>query len=269
VKMLLVLIILAALAWMGLRRFETMNLYYPIRELMATPAQVGMPYEEVNLTTSDNVAVHGWWIPNPKKTPDIQTILFSHGNGGNISHRLDRAQRLLAAGANVFLLEYRGYGKSAGVPSEPGMYQDAAAAYRFLTEDKKVPPQRIVLYGESLGGAIAVETALHHPVGGVILDSTFPSAVEVANLYFPWLPARLIMRYPHDSLSKIKNVHTPILSLHSPQDDIIPYALGRKLFAAANEPKQFVNLIGDHNEGYIDTGDAYIQAISVFLKGLK
>jgi len=284
-KILAVLVIGVVVIVFGLRRFERMNLYFPMRELMATPAQVGMPYEEVEMQTSDGVVIHGWWIPFtviPAKTgihrwapadnrrgDDVKTMLFCHGNGGNISHRLDRAKRLVAAGANVFLFDYRGYGKSAGKPSELGTYRDAEAAYRYLTEKRGLPSAKIVLYGESLGGAVAVETAVHHPVGGVILDSTFTSAVEMANHYFPWLPARLIMRYPYDSLSKMAGMKAPLLFLHSPQDDIVPFALGRKLYEAAPQPKQFVELLGDHNEGYVDTGDAYIRAVSHFLKELK
>lgn len=258
-------LVVAVMVWFGLRWFERSNLYFPDRQLVATPAQVGMPFEEVWLTASDGVKIHGWYISKrPGGQPAAPTILFSHGNAGNISHRLDKAARLLQTGADVFLFDYRGYGRSRGRPSESGAYRDAEAVYRYLADSRQLPADRIVLYGESLGAAVAVETATRFPVGGLILEAPFTSTVGMAKLVFPFLPVRWMVREKYDNLAKIPKLKVPLLILHSPQDDIVPFRMGQALYEAAHEPKRLVELIGDHNEGYVDSGEAYPKAITEF-----
>lgn len=254
---------------MLLRWFEESNLYFPDKQLVATPAQVKLPFENVWMTTSDGVRIHGWFIPTKHRGPDAPTLLFCHGNAGNISHRLDKAGRLTAAGANVFLFDYRGYGQSQGRPSEKGTYRDAEAAYRYLTEEKKISAQRIIVHGESLGGGIAVETALHHPVAGLILESAFTSTHDMAKRVFPFLPTRWMVQYKYDNLSKVSRLSVPSLVLHSPQDEIVPFEMGKQLYEAARGPKWLVELTGDHNEGYIDSGKIYSQGVETFLNRVK
>ena len=193
-------------------------------------------------------------------------ILFCHGNAGNISHRLDKVARLHHAGADVLLFDYRGYGQSDNVaPSEKGTYADGEAAYLYLTKTRGIAPERLFLHGESLGGAVAVETALHHPVAGLILESAFTSTIAMAQRVFPWLPARQIIRYRYDSLAKLPRLTMPKLFLHSRQDDVVPFFMGEQNFQAAAPPKKFIELVGDHNEGYIDSGATYIEAIKKFI----
>jgi fermentation-respiration switch protein FrsA (DUF1100 family) len=315
------LLFVVVVCWLGLRWFERSNIYFPDRQLVATPAQVGMPFEDIWLTTSDGVRLNGWFIPagegesspgrhsgesrNPALDPGFRrgdvtgpigiTLMLCHGNAGNISHRLDKIARLRSLGVNVFIFDYRGYGKSRGRPSEEGTYRDAEAAYRWLVERRTRNVERdgsmnsrstsnvprstfhvprstfngIVLYGESLGCAVAVEMARRHPeAAGVILESAFTSTVDMAKRVFPWLPARWIIRYRYDNLSKMPLIKMPVLILHSPQDEIVPFDMAQKLFAAVPGSKTFVELLGDHNEGYLDSGPRYLEAIGTFCHSL-
>ncbi len=267
---LLKVFLLLAIFKFALNRFESSNLYFPYSNLDATPQQVGLPYEDIWLTTPDNVKLHAWSIPaSANGALRHITVLFCHGNAGNISHRLDKAKRLHALGLNLFFFDYRGYGGSSGSPSEKGTYTDAETAYLYLLKQKGLKDDQIVLHGESLGGGVAVETALHHPIRALILESAFTSTVAMANRLMPWLPARYLVRYRYDNVIKIPQLRCPILFLHSPQDDIVPFSMAQQNFQAAQAPKQLVELRGDHNEGYIDSGDIYTNAINQFLKQVK
>lgn len=257
-------VILALVFWIGLRWFERANLYFPDRTPMgAHPGSYGLEYEELKIQAEDGPTIHGWYVENK---PDSPVILVSHGNAGNISHRLDKLLIFRRAGASVLLYDYRGYGLSTGSPTEQGTYRDAQAAYRWLTRSKHIPPEKIVFYGESLGCAVALETALRHKAAGIILESGFTSTVDMGKLIFPFLPIEWMVRFRYDALSKIGKVSCPVLVMHSPQDDIVPYAMGRRLFAAAPEPKTFFEMKGDHNEGFLTTGKAYEEAIRNFLR---
>ena len=252
----------ALLFWIFLRWFERANLYFPSRALAAHPGSLGLKYEELKLKTEDGASIHGWYVENAPGSP---VMLVSHGNAGNIGDRLDKLLLFRKAGASVLFYDYRGYGRSSGTPSEEGTYRDAEAAYRWLTAVKGAPPKRIVFYGESLGCAVAVELALRREAGGLIVESGFTSTEDMARVVFPFLPARWLIRFRYDSLAKIPRVRCPVLVMHSPQDDIVPFSMGRKLFMAAPEPKTFFELKGGHNEGFLDTGPAYEHAIRRFL----
>lgn len=254
------------LLWLGLRWFERINLYIPSRTVFAHPGTYGWSFEDLRLPAADGPLLSGWYIERGPKDP---VILVCHGNAGNISHRLEKAKIFMDAGASVLLFDYRGYGKSSGSPDEQGTYEDALTFYRWLVEIKGVPPERIVVYGESLGGGVAVETALRHKSAGLILESSFTSVVDMGREVFPWLPVRHMVRYRYDNLAKLPSIRGPVLVMHSPQDDIVPYRMGRRLFEAAAEPKTFFAMKGDHNEGYIDTGAAYGAAVKNFLGRLS
>lgn len=256
----------ALLLWLGLRWFERANLYFPSRGMEADPGRIGLPFEDLRLTADDGTLVTAWFIPLKLDSP---VILFCHGNGGNMSHRLDKLSLLRGAGASVLMFDYRGYGQSAGRPSEQGTYLDAEAAYRWLTENKKVPPRRIVIHGESLGAAVALELALRRPAAGLILESPFTSVVEMGQRIFPFLPVKLLVRFRYDNLAKIGRIRCPLLIMHSPSDDIVPYDMGRRLFTAAPQPKAFLEMRGSHNEGFLDTGEGYPASIRKFLSSLK
>jgi len=237
-------------------------LYFPMPHISATPADIDLPYETINLTTSDKVKLSGWFIP----VEDTQgVVLFFHGNAGNISHRLDSIETFHQLGLSVFIIDYRGYGQSEGSPSEQGTYLDAEAAWQYLVKEQQVPPEQIVLFGRSLGGAVAIWLAQKHSPGVLILESTFTSVPDVAAKHYPFLPVRWLARSQYNSLERLSDVECPILIIHSPDDEIIPYEHGQQLFAAAQEPKNFIELTGGHNEGFLITGQTYEAGLEEFI----
>jgi fermentation-respiration switch protein FrsA (DUF1100 family) len=206
--------------------------------------------------------LYGWYLPSKKAKG---TLLFLHGNAGNISHRGDSLRIFHRLGLNILIIDYRGYGKSDGSPSEAGLYRDARAAWRYLTEVRGTPPGKIVLFGRSLGGAVAARLASGVQPAGVIIESSFSSARDVSRELFPMLSWLTILRYDFDAAGSLAQVHAPLLMLHSPDDEIIPYRLGRKLYAAANEPKFFQPMRGGHNTGFLQSQPEYEQALNRFL----
>ena len=238
--------------------------FYPEtgREIVATPAQLGLPYEDLHLTTSDGISLHGWFIPAAQQRG---TVLFLHGNAGNISHRLDSIQMFHRMGYSMLIFDYRGYANSGGKPSEQGTYRDAEAAWRYLTEQKQVPSCRIVLFGESMGGAIAAWLASREKPAALVIASGFTSVPDLAQKFYPWLPVRLLARIRYDTRVYLKNVSAPVLIAHSPQDEIVPYTHGQALFAAANPPKEFLELAGGHNDGFIFMRESWVGVLRDFL----
>lgn len=236
--------------------------FYPQRELTATPADWGLVYEEVGLTTADGVALHGWYIPH---TQAKRVLLFLHGNGGNISHRGDSIAIFHRLGLNVFIIDYRGYGRSEGTPSEKGLYEDAATAWRYLTEQRGIAATDIVIFGRSLGGAVAAQLAAQVGPGALILESTLSSARDFAETVFPLLSRLVVMRYGWDTAARVAQVRSPMLVLHSPEDEIMPYRLGEMVYQSGREPKRFIALRGDHNGGFLQSQPRYEQALADFL----
>ena len=263
----LIVLVLAALPalWLLLRRFERHQMYYPTRPLEATPDQAGMEYEDLRLTAADGVRLHGWWIP---AGADRGTVLFCHGNAGNISHRLDSVAVFHRLGLNVLIFDYRGFGWSEGTPDEEGTYRDAEAAYRHLREERGIDPDRIVIFGRSLGGAVAVELAGRVEAAGLIAESTFTSTVEMGKLIYPFLPIRLMVRNRYDSLSKVGSLNLPSLFIHSPDDELVPFDHGRRLYRAAAEPREFLAIRGGHGDGFLVSGETYAAGIDSFLKNI-
>jgi uncharacterized protein len=184
---------------------------------------------------------------------------------GFLSSLLDKALLLHDLGWSVLLFDYRGYGASAGKPTEEGTYADMAAAVEHLRGTRGVAPERLVLYGESLGGAVAVEAASRGPAGALVVDSSFTGLRDMAHHYYPWLPAWLL-RFRYDSLSRMPSVRCPVLVLHSPQDDVVPYAMGRALYDAAPGPKRFQNLVGGHNDGGLVASPDAQRELGAFLR---
>ena len=240
-------------------------LFYPDlpgRELVATPAGIGLEYETVTLTTEDGVSLGAWFIPH---TAARGTLLFLHGNAGNISHRLDSLRLFHELGLAVLIFDYRGYGESGGTPSEAGTYRDAMAAWRYLTGQRKIAAERIVLFGRSLGAGIAAELATRTRPGALIMESAFTSVPDMAAELYPWLPVRLLSRYRYDAREQLARINCPLLVAHSRDDEIIPFAHGQRLFEHAREPKQFLELRGGHNDGFLVTGQGYSDALERFL----
>ena len=242
--------------------FQAKFVYFPFSDVAATPADAGLAYEDVNITTSDQLKIDGWFIPHERPRA---TLLFLHGNGGNISHRLDKLLIFNRLGLAVFIIDYRGYGNSEGTTSEQGTYLDADAAWVYLTKERKIPASNIIIYGESLGGAVAAWLATGHKAGALILESVFTSVGDMGKHYYPYLPVKLLARIKYPTLARISDVHCPVLVIHSVADDIVPYAQGRKLYDAAREPKSFLEISGDHNNGFLQSGQIYSNGINRFL----
>lgn len=239
--------------------------FFPVSELEASPSQWRFDYEEVNFKTADGVALHGWYIPHIGAK---QVVLFFHGNAGNISHRRETLALFHRLRLNVLMVDYRGYGKSEGVTTEAGLYLDAAAAWSYLIDKKNFDAQQIVIFGRSIGGVVATDLAATVPARALILESTFNSSQDFAHATFPVLSRLVYLRFDFNSEDKIPKVNSPVLVLHSPDDEIIPFELGLRLFDAANEPKTFVRMRGGHNNGVYASQPDYEQSLGSWLKAL-
>ncbi len=244
--------------------FQPRYVYLPTREWVTTPDLAGLPYEDVSLVTTDGVRLHAWWVP--AKVGSAPAVLFCHGNGGNVSHRVGTLRALRELGMATLIFDYRGYGVSDGSPSERGTYLDAEAALRHLTDERGIAPGRIVVHGRSLGGAIAAWLAERTGLGAQILESTFTSVPGLAAMLFPLLPARRLARFSYDTESSVRRVRCPVLVIHSPDDELIPYEHGRALFAVANEPKSFLDLAGGHNDGFVVSEISYKAGLRAFFE---
>lgn len=232
------------------------------REKLLTPDQFGLPYEKTRFRTSDNVELDGWFIPAVQPRG---TVLFLHGNAGNISHRLDLMQMFHELGYNALIFDFRGYGASSGTPSEQGTYRDAEAAWVYLARQKHIPPCRIALVGESLGGSIAAWLAAHRKPAALVIASSFTSIPDLAQHLYPHLPARWLAHIHYETREYLRRVNSPVLIAHSPADEIIPYEHGRALFAAANPPRQFLELAGKHNDGFTVMRETWTRVLGEFL----
>ncbi len=274
--------------------FQSHLVYYPQigREIAVTPQAYGLAFESVEIPTEDGERLGAWWVP----APDARgVVLIFHGNAGNISHRLDYLLMFSRLRYATLIVDYRGYGTSTGSPSEEGTYRDAAAAWRHLTEQRGIRPADIVIFGESLGAAVASWLAarvslISDPSAGagrearvpslpsgersgvrgvpraVILTSTFTSATDLGAQVYWFLPVRLISRFNYDNLANLKAVKAPVLIAHSRDDDIVPFAHGQRLFAAAGEPKEFLEMRGGHNTGFIFVREEWVRALGRFLE---
>ncbi|MCK5128042.1 MAG: alpha/beta hydrolase [candidate division Zixibacteria bacterium] len=240
--------------------------FYPTSEIEATPIQSGLEYEDVFIETEDGVKLHAWYIP--VESP-AATMIFCHGNGGNISHRIESIEQFHALNISVFIFDYRGYGRSEGELSEEGTYKDADAAWEYLTNTREIPANSIISFGRSLGGGIASWLADNREVKALILESTFTSIPDVAAKHYPFLPVKLLSRYHYNSLERVKRLTLPKLFIHSKTDDLIPYSLGEKLYREAIEPKKFIEISGGHNYGYLNSHNMYMREISAFLNSLN
>ena len=214
------------------------------------------------VTTEDGVKLHGWFAPAESAKA---TLVLSHGNGGNISYRYLLMRSLLRHGFNVMMYDYRGYGRSEGTPSEEGIYKDGRAFFDYAAKLPEVDPKRIILWGTSLGGAVATEVATQRPAAGLILESTFTSAKDVARTVYPFLPVGLFMHSKFNTIDKIKSLYLPLLVMHGSLDEILPVGLGRRLYAAANEPKEFYEIpVARHNDTFFVGGEEYFDRIDRF-----
>lgn len=243
--------------------FQSAFIYFPSNQIVMTPAGRDYDYEDVFLYTEDQIRLHGWYVPAPE---DRGTLLFFHGNAGNISGRIESISIFHDLGLNVMIFDYRGYGKSDGRPSEIGTYRDAGAVWWYLTEVREESPARIILFGRSLGGGVAAWLASEVHAGALVLESTFTSTVDLAGEWYPLFPVRGLMHIRYPVLDYLPNIDVPVMVAHSREDKVIPYHHGQRIFEQAGEPKRWLEMQGGHNDGYILTGHLYIQGWDRFLK---
>jgi fermentation-respiration switch protein FrsA (DUF1100 family) len=236
------------------------------RGFQATPASIGLGFDPLTLTTPDGETLDGWRVPAGRGKPARGLVIIFHGNAGNISHRLDYLRMFHDLGFASLIIDYRGYGRSSGEASEEGSYLDADAAWNHATQALGYPAKRIVLFGESLGGAVATQLAATRQPAALVLASTFTSVPDLGAEIYPWLPIRLLARIRYDSRDRLPQVNSPVLVIHSRNDDIIPFAHGRRLFETARTPKQFLEIQGGHNEGFVFGRNEWVRQLDTFLK---
>lgn len=254
-----------ALLCLAMFVFQPRLVYFPMKAMAATPAAIGLAYEDVLLETGSGTTVHGWYLPGRE---DARTLLFLHGNAGNISHRLDSLGVFNKLGLNVLIIDYSGFGQSDGTPGEQQTYEDARLAWQYLTDTRGVAPERIVIFGRSLGGGVATWLAAQATPGGLILESSFTSVPALAAKYYPMFPVRWLARIRYDNASRLPTVGCPVLIAHSRDDELVPIAHGRELFRLARDPKSFLEMRGSHNAGFMVSGESYRSGLARFIAGL-
>jgi len=263
-------------------------LYGPVREVAYAPSELELDFEDVTFKSSDGLRLSGWYIPAPLEMnhqveptqlrsglltgPEEDsefTVLFCHGNGGNIAHRLDSINILHDLGLSCFIFDYRGYGSSEGKPNEQGTYLDAGAAYKWLREEKKISPDNIIIFGRSLGGSIAAQLAGQVKARALVIESAFTSYADIGQKFYPYMPVRWFARFSYRTIDYVKNVDCPVMLIYSRNDDIVPFEFGPELYKAANDPKEFVEIFGSHNNGFLVSGEIYKKAWTKWLRFLK
>ncbi len=237
--------------------------YKPEKQIMNTPFNVRLYFEEIIFKTPDGINLSGWFVP-VKDHKGV--ILILHGKSGNISTRLtflNYFSRKL--GLSTFIIDYRGYGKSEGTPDEKGTYLDAEAAWNYLTMVRKIKPQDIIIFGRSLGGPIAAWLAGKVKARALILESTFTTIKDIVTQLYPYLPVRRFFKFEYSTIDYLKKVNSPVLIIHSSEDDYIPFSHAMKLYSAANRPRHFLRIKGLHNNNYMKSEETYIEGIKSFL----
>ncbi len=265
----LVIVVIGAYAVLSIYVYymQSSMIYYPNmpgRDLVATPENIGLNFQNVEFFTEDKVRLHGWFIPGKNAK---RTVLFFHGNAGNISHRLESIEIFHRLELNVFIIDYRGYGQSEGKISEQGTYRDAEAAWNYLINTQGINGQQIIIFGRSLGASIASWLASKHTPAALIIESGFTSVPSMGQRFYPFLPIRWLTHFKYDTRQYVKNISCPVMVAHSKNDEIIPYDEGREIFDAAAEPKQFLEMRGGHNDGFMVSGSTYIEGLRSFIYG--
>ena len=246
------------------RFLQEKSIFLPSTELIASPLDYNIPFEDIYIQSQDNVRIHAWFIESSRSTQEV--LLFLHGNTGNISMRMRDIKLFYEQlGVDILIVDYRGYGQSQGKPSEEGVYQDAIASYDYLVSQKGYEGKNIVVYGQSLGGAVAVDLASKREVGYLIVDSSFSNLQDVARIRYPFLPV-FFMSIKMDSLKKIRGIQSPKLILHNPEDTVVPFVLGVKLYEQAMDPKEFMRVGGVHKKLSRDQENQFISGIRRFIK---
>lgn len=241
---------------------QSKYVYFPTSAIVAIPSDAGLLFEDIMLKTSDGISISGWYVPAENQRG---TILFFHGNGGNISHRIEFIEMFYKLNLSTFIIDYRGYGKSEGKPTEEGTYLDAEAAWDYLVEEKKINPSGVILYGRSLGGPIGARLAEKHKPAALILDSTFTSIKDIGAGLYPFLPVRKFFKFEYNTIEYLKGVDCPVLIIHSRSDSYIPFSHARELSEAVDNKKELVETLGDHNTNFIVSRKDYKNSIDFFI----
>ncbi|WP_372634845.1 alpha/beta hydrolase [Fodinibius sp.] len=242
--------------------FQAQMVFHPTKQMGTDPSAAGLPFEDVTFETTNGLQLHGWFVTAGDSAP---TILYCHGNAGNISGRLETIRLLHELGLNVFIFDYRGYGRSEGTPSETGTYRDASAAWGYLTETRGIEKEKIIAMGRSLGGSVAAWLAARKDPAAAIVESSFTSAAQLAADFYPWLPVRWLLKYDYNTIAYLQNIKAPVFMAHSRDDEIVPFHHGKTLFEAAGKPKMFVELRGSHASGFLETETKYRKQLRSFL----
>ncbi len=245
--------------------FQSRYVYYPklvLPVLAADPSHIGLSFESISFETCDGLRLSGWFIP---KEGARGVLLFCHGNAGNIGHRLESIQLFNRLGLEIFIFDYRGYGASEGKPTEQGTYWDAEAVWRHIVKERQVGPDKVIVFGRSLGGGIAAWLAARHSPGALILESTFTSLSDIAAARYWFMPVKLLMRLKYDTADHLRRVNCPILIVHSRDDEAISFSHGQRLYEIAPEPKRFLEIAGTHNEGPTTSGVLYEEGLNKFI----
>ena len=247
IHILSVLAVMIAAFFVLVRYLETHGVFFPSNEMTISPSIIGLPWEDVYFKTKDDVLLNGWFFKNPLAR---STILFAHGNAGNMSDRLFKIEFFYRLGLNVFIFDYRGYGNSEGKPSENGLYSDAQGAYDHLRSRGDVNMEKIVLYGASIGGTVMIDLATQRDAALLVVESSITNARDMARIFYPFVPL-FFLSLKFNSIDKVRRLSVPKLFIHSPDDEVVPYWVGQKLYEAALPPKEFLKIHGGHNDGSI------------------
>ena len=254
------------------RGYEQSFLFHPSPTLTKTPQDLDLAFDSVILTTADDVNIHGWYVPQNGGEDQVTTaevvpcLLYLDGSNGNCSDRLQKSRVFHDLGFDVFIIDYRGYGRSAGAPTERGLMADALAAYSYVLDKRGVKPQRLYLYGEDLGAAVAIDLATKVRAAGLIAEGATASVLEEIEQAWPLIPWQYLLQNKFDSVSKMRNVHIPVLFIHSSDDEVVSFNDSRRLFSLANEPRQLVQIHGSHADAFVNSFDVYYDSISQFVR---
>jgi fermentation-respiration switch protein FrsA (DUF1100 family) len=261
IKLIIGILLIVSLPVLFLRYYiEPRTLFYPTKDIDSFPDRVNLEFQDVFFTTSDNIRLNGWFIPAGDSE---NTVLFCHGNAGNISHRIEKLKFFHELGCSIFIFDYRGYGRSQGRPSEEGLYKDVEAAYKYLLS-RGISASQIIGYGESIGGAVIVDLASREEMKAIILDSTLSSVKDMVKIAYPFVPY-WVFSSRFDAQGKIKSIRIPKLIIHSLNDEIVPYQLGKKLYEAAAWPKEFLQIYGGHNSNFYESEGLLREKLRGFL----
>lgn len=264
-KLILNVVVLVVVFLIAIRYVERHSIYFPMKDVFSNPSSIGLAYEDVYFSTRDGKSLNGWFIPRDAAK---STVILLHGNAGNIGHRLEKIKIFNDLGLNVFVFDYRGYGKSLGAPSESGFYKDAEAACDYLTKERGIQQDEIILYGESIGGAVAIHLTKEKDIRALITEEAFTSIKDMSALAFPFIP-HFIFSSKFDSVSKIKAIACPKLIIHSVDDEIVPFWMGKRLFDEAAPPKVFLEIRGSHNTAFLDSKEKFRVGLRSFLNSLE